>query len=233
MYPHQTLSIEATALIFHHMTDSNRTGHLTVTTHPIHHVDGRPELGAGTNFSTQDKAHLAQLLLDDLSTELALLDAHVLATSLETLIWYHPRSRVRLCFAKSGWVEVPLPSLIFRCHRGSLSVVAYKGERRPTAETPVFQAPFPNLFSGGQLCLGGNRLPAFPRPKDRSKLERFFLESPFTDHGATIVLKDQEGSIEEFWQGLSEVNAKRFPTSRLQAMSGYRTLGDWMGGNER
>lgn len=90
-----------------------------------------------------------------------LLPANVLVSMVNKIIWWNPESYHQLYFVKD--LEIPngcvwLPPLIFKLEGSSLSVVAFKGKERPTYDTKLYQAPFHNIGSDGDICMGSARV---------------------------------------------------------------------------
>lgn len=74
-----------------------------------------------------------------------------------TLIWYLPPVKRKLHFTKELKIdagEIWLPGLIFAVTQDSLYVVAYKGNTKPQIDTPLFKAPFYNIYQYAEVCMG-------------------------------------------------------------------------------
>ncbi|WKN46450.1 hypothetical protein [Tunicatimonas pelagia] len=77
----------------------------------------------------------------------------------EVLVWQVPAKFRSLAFRMHGVGEghYPCPHLVFRVvNNEQLQVFATKS-KQVTERTPLFQAPFPNISSNGQVCLGSAR----------------------------------------------------------------------------
>ncbi|WP_273208695.1 PRTRC system protein B [Marinobacter subterrani] len=205
------MKVQSSAIVIHEVDTGNYESILTLTSHDIHHHDGKSDLGPGRVFSEQDKHELMNLLSANISRGMEILDPHCLAHSNETLMWYRPRQKTTINI-QGREVRVPLPSLVFLCHRRSLYVMAYRGEQRPDPETRLFFCGLPNIQStNGNWCTGGNRLPERPRQHHIHSIERMFFESPFTHWGA---LQPTSADSMEGW--FDELRRKpRFPMKSL------------------
>jgi PRTRC genetic system protein B len=74
-----------------------------------------------------------------------------------SLIWYTKPQRRKLYFAQSLGLEsgtVALPALVWKASKKELQLFALKGKTKPKAETPLFHAPFFNLYQKGYVCMG-------------------------------------------------------------------------------
>lgn len=74
-----------------------------------------------------------------------------------SVIWYTKPMRRKLYFSDglgmpSG--EISLPALVWAASRQQLFVFALKGKGKPRLSTPLFHAPFMNLYHNGNVCMG-------------------------------------------------------------------------------
>ncbi|WP_417353189.1 PRTRC system protein B [Flavobacterium alkalisoli] len=72
-------------------------------------------------------------------------------------VWYTKPKRQKLYFAESLGLEngtVALPALVWKANRKQLQIFALNGKTKPKAETPLFHAPFFNLYQKGTVCMG-------------------------------------------------------------------------------
>lgn len=218
------MQLESTAIVFHKLNTGMHASALSVVTHELRSGTNGPSLGPGRVFSTADKMALAQSLVDDLSAHVELLDERCLVANLETLMWYRPRQKTTVCVAGLEY-SVPLPSLVFLCHRGKLYVRAYKGAGRPNGETLLLSAGLPNLYQSGSWCAGGNLLPSHPTQRDIERIEHLFFESPFTHPGS----EPMPHGCKDMTEWFCALQSKRsFPMKSLPTSS--QTLGRWLQG---
>lgn len=111
--------------------------------------------------------------------------------------------------------EANVPPLVWRATKDRLQVWALKNNR-VTAETPLYRAPFFNLYRDATVCMGNVDIEA----DSTDCLERFmafweqaFWNSAFShliDHNIPI-----EGDLEALWRELI-TSGKRFPASRMK-----------------
>jgi PRTRC genetic system protein B len=72
-------------------------------------------------------------------------------------LWYTKAQRRQLYFV-SG-LDIPnglayVPPMIWFANKNSLSVFALASDRRPTEKTPLYFAPFLNIYEDGKVCMG-------------------------------------------------------------------------------
>lgn len=72
-------------------------------------------------------------------------------------VWYTKPMRKKLYFSQhlglpSG--EVSLPALVWAANRQQLHIYALEGKGKPRLSTPLFHAPFMNLYHNGNVCMG-------------------------------------------------------------------------------
>jgi len=72
-------------------------------------------------------------------------------------VWYTPPQEVNLFFADS--LNIPsgiakIPAMVWKATETQLMVYAIKGKAKPTLQTSLCHAPFLNIYSGGNVCMG-------------------------------------------------------------------------------
>jgi len=75
----------------------------------------------------------------------------------EKAIWFSKAQRRRLFFTNA--IGIPsgiahVPAMLWIADRTSLSVFALGNDRRPTASTQIYNAPFFNVYENGNVCMG-------------------------------------------------------------------------------
>lgn len=221
------MDIQSTALVFHQIRHGSQYRYgdsdLSVIVHDVRHDDSQPTLGPGRVFSNTDKQRLAEVLVEDLRVNVELLNPYCLSAAQQTLMWYRPRGRQSLRFQHET-LECPLPSLVFLAHKGQLYVKAYKGERRPDANTPLTSAGMPNTNHFGSWCSGGNTVADFPTQRDIERIEERFFLSPFTHMGSERLPHKGPENMEAFYRWLA--GQRRYPSGSM--VSSNLTLGQWL-----
>lgn len=75
----------------------------------------------------------------------------------EKIIWYTKAKKQQLYFTENLGIASGLaniPPLIWKADRETLSVFALSSDRRPSAGSTLFHAPFFNIYQNGTVCLG-------------------------------------------------------------------------------
>lgn len=82
---------------------------------------------------------------------------HIDSAADGSVLWYTSPQKQKLYFAESLGLEnatVSLPALVWKADKKHLSVFALKGKNRPKDSTPLYHAPFFNLYQNGNVCMG-------------------------------------------------------------------------------
>ncbi len=194
------------------------------TKHPIELMDGKPMIRPGSPLTEGDYKALIEGLKPKDRPSIEWNDPAILARGMGRLIWWTP-PRKRAMFFKasshslvefSGKGTCPTPGLVFMAAARTLHVFAFKGDAAPTRQTQLFQAPFFNVWSNGQVCVGNAMLPEDDQRNDLEAWERFFFGSNFTH--PNFRQKDRLTLGVEpcaFWQKQLNRPAKTFPESVL------------------
>lgn len=74
-----------------------------------------------------------------------------------TVLWHTKAGKAKLFFIErlaipNGIAE--LPALLWHAGKNSLSVFALASDRRPAEKTPLYHAPFFNVYENGNVCMG-------------------------------------------------------------------------------
>lgn len=74
-----------------------------------------------------------------------------------SVIWYSKPQARKLHFTESLGLasqELPVPALVWAADKSRLYVFALKRKGKPRLDTPLYNAPFFNLYSNGNVCMG-------------------------------------------------------------------------------
>jgi PRTRC genetic system protein B len=74
-----------------------------------------------------------------------------------SVIWYTKPQARKLYFTESLGLspqELPLPALVWAADKTRLFIYALKGKSKPRLNTPLYSAPFFNLYRKGNVCMG-------------------------------------------------------------------------------
>lgn len=161
-----------------------------------------------------------------------LIGAHILYTVNKAgrleVIWYRPAQQKNLNFSGEisrklkGIHKAWLPPTLYRLINGKLWVYALDSEDRPTEKTKLYRAPFFNIYSDGNVCLGsanvGHQSNTFEGEAQRYEYGFYAAEQ---NHG----IGDQTKTpLEEIWSALIK-NGDKFPMTELLPQRKYTTLG--------
>jgi PRTRC genetic system protein B len=134
----------------------------------------------------------------------------------EKFVWFKPASLQHLYFHENLKIKdgiFPLPPLVFIGSKGSLEVFALQENSKPKTDTILCLAPFHNVNSNGDVCLGNSRGMSKPKTFEDfiSYFEILFFNSRFT-HANNSQLRT---NINSLWRGLK--GKKEFPLDKLVA----------------
>lgn len=72
-------------------------------------------------------------------------------------VWYTPPMNADLFFTERLGIPngiAPMPALLWKATKNSLHIYAMKGKVKPNDNTPLYHAPFFNIYAGGNVCMG-------------------------------------------------------------------------------
>lgn len=132
-------------------------------------------------------------------------------------IWHTPVQSVKLYFKDDLGIQCGLayvPALVWKATRTHLALFAIT-EDEVGAETPLFNAPFFNLYDDGRVCMGNVRLDI----KKDCALEdfiRLWQDAFFNSYFSHMIdgHNPVKGNIVQLWKRLSGTG-KPFPTEKL------------------
>lgn len=226
------LTLDKAVLLYH-----GRSGGALATVHEVMTVDGAPVIGAGHAMTAQAARELASALLQR-AAHGGFLPETVLYVHGDVLVWWVPPARRHIAFrvgddhaVSFGGGErgeaVPQPGLIFAASSRTWQVWAVKGSRRPTLQTPLFQAPFFNVDAQGHICQGNVPVPDGTTVEKIAAWNDAFLRSYFTHPNVAGKLLRYRGGAYTFWRDMLDQRFKRFPERVL--VDAKTTLGKLLG----
>ena len=153
--------------------------------HNAREKDGRASLGPG-EFVTAGVVSELMALLN--TPKLSYIPENTIAISESAVAWFEPAATRTMFFraetdsavAAFDKKLVPQPALLFVARRQKLSVFALPSNERPTLNTPLFLAPYWNVYDDNRVCLGSMRVPKSFKPEDTSAWTAAFFASEFT-----------------------------------------------------
>ena len=132
------------------------------------------------------------------------------------------RARPRLMFFGEGNAETralngkmyPHPALVFMIQGRELFVRALAENRRPSANTRLFNAPYWNTDAHGRVCLGSMRVPDETGIASLSAWETAYFASEFTHPSGAVRLATHPGGFLGLWSTLAG-RKRAFPVKFL------------------
>lgn len=160
---------------------------------------------------------LARSLGSDLPREI--LPAHVLCRTHEVVSWWTPPMVRTLFFTMKGMEaldgeDFPVPALLWKLELKDrrLFVRALRGEDRPEAPTPLFVAPFLNVYEQGLVCQGSMRRPKVAALDKLHEWEAGFFGAAGSSQ-LTAKATTRKGQLPALWKSLQ--GKKSFPSRAL------------------
>jgi PRTRC genetic system protein B len=128
------------------------------------------------------------------------------------MVWYRPAQRRPIYFkttdiafnAEMNGAEVWHPALVFVAASGRLFVFALATDGRPDGKTPVYRAPYFNIYTDGMMCAGNTRPPTTVHPSQIDAFERCFFETNFTHSNVhSGALTANKSGHDGFWKAMA------------------------------
>lgn len=191
-------------------------GEAYVTLHDVEHQeDGPPQLGPGRPADLGFLRALTEGLQANVPAEI--LPPHVLCRTPDTIVWWSAAQVRPMFFSESSDLgeisgkAFPQPALVWKIVGQHIYVRAMATSERPTAEAPLYQAPYWNTNPDGRICLGSMKRPGAVEVGSLRAWEDGYFGSLFTGQNGR---GDRvEGGIVGLWKSLAGEND--FPDERL------------------
>jgi PRTRC genetic system protein B len=152
-----------------------------------------------------------------LNTEL--LPESVLSFSPLHLVWWMPACKKRVFFDNKELGKrsaiVPHPALLFVVVGREWLIFAMKGNNRPTKNTPLFHAPYFNVYDNGNICAGTAEIPDRLSTSAIPTWENAFFESAFTHVNGEIRKVSHPKGEYAFWKEMLDNKYEKFPVKFL------------------
>jgi len=149
----------------------------------------------------------------------SLLGNNILAKGSDYLVWFCKPQKRQVFFKCSEFdgesALTDHPGLIFMIGKGKWYVFATKTSMRPTANTPLYVAPYFNVWKGGHICTGNIDTPKGKMKFNTAAWEEAFFRSYFShpnqhEKGALTTFR---GGIFALWKAL--MKGRIFPKETL------------------
>jgi len=182
--------------------------------------EGVAKIEAGTPVSKAGLVKMMQSLVPEDYAPAELLGNHILAKGSDYLVWYSKPQKRHVWFKNDEIghevsANCHQPGLVFITSKEDWHVFAVKGNKRPTSSTPLYVAPYLNVWAGGRICTGNIETPKGGLKFSTEAWEEAFFRSYFThpnQHGKGALTK-YRGGIFSLWRSL--MKGRAFPTESL------------------
>ncbi|MBB4801664.1 PRTRC system protein B [Flavobacterium aquidurense] len=144
---------------------------------------------------------------------------HINPSEKGTVLWYTKAQERKMYFVESLGIPngtAQVPPMIWFAGKNSLTVFALASDRRPTEKTPLYYAPFFNIYEDGKVCMGTVTIDI----KNSSSVEKFVQawESYFFNSYFSHLLGSYspiKGNCVNVWKDLINTD-KPFPKEVLK-----------------
>jgi PRTRC genetic system protein B len=132
-------------------------------------------------------------------------------------LWQTPTQKVRLLFKEGLSVpngEANVPPMIWKAGRGTLFVYALNTNETAVLNTPLFHAPYFNIYADGKVCLGNVSINILRDCglEEFIRLWEIYFFNSFFSH--TLGNSPVKGNIVQLWQKLVNTGTP-FPLEKL------------------
>ncbi|PLK44870.1 PRTRC system protein B [Emticicia sp. TH156] len=143
---------------------------------------------------------------------------HINPNEKGSVLWYTKARKQNLYFVESLGIpeaKVSIPALLWLADKRSLSVYALASNRRPDEHTPLYHAPFLNVYANGNVCMGTVNV----NSRKSASLEEFTAawESCFFNSYFSHLMPDHQpvkGNCVNLWKKLVHTS-ENFPKEVL------------------
>lgn len=185
--------------------------HGIVMQHALTERKGEVHMAEGMNVT---RSTIETLLSLNAMQTLTFIPDGVVAVGVNSLAWTEPRTERPLLFAGASdkalrgidGQHFPQPRLLFVARGNQLSVFALTGNDRPQATTPLYIAPYFNVFSNHTVCNGSMQRPTNITPENAHEFTHAFFYSNFV-HGTGGKRSAFPGTHREMWDAARENGA--------------------------
>ena len=212
----------------------------------VHEVDDKGRIEPGCPLESDAIAPIMEALAAK-RRYVGFLPATVLYAEHDCMAWWVPPSTRHVWFAcalgaldaaaagaagqagaqllghRSG--KTPHPGLVFAVSHGKWFVRAIAGADRPQPDTPLFVAPYFNVWESSEICTGNVRLPDRCDASTLGKFEDSFFRSRFTHPNVPKLTNHPQGAY-ALWDELLRDQHSTFPVQHLRPIK--QTLDRWV-----
>jgi len=186
------------------------------SSHPVIYAPGAPDvplLGPGSAPSKKALATLGATIVTATGFT-GFIPESLLYIAPGKMVWWCPPQDRHLWFKSQderigeAHATISQPGLVFMAAQGELYVWALAEAGRPTPETPLFKAPYFNVWSGGRVCVGNANFPTNIDAAAIAAYEKAFFGSYFTHPNDQQLVSYPGGSTEMWAQMLADPTAE-------------------------
>jgi PRTRC genetic system protein B len=187
--------------------------------HEVETEKGVPQIKAGTPIAKSALLEALRQLAPDEYSQSELFGENILAKGNDHLVWYVKPQQRQVWFKNKELGDVSAvthnPGLVFVVSNNKWFVFAINGNERPNNTTPLYVAPYLNVWKGGHICTGNIDLPKGAARFDTDAWEQCFYRSYFTHPNVHTKggLTKFRGGIFALWRSL--MKGKAFPVQSL------------------
>lgn len=168
---------------------------------------GPPQLLAGRPMTLAELASFANAAAARTAYQ-GFVDSHLLYVAANTIAWWVPPARRQVWFRSEAPIgeasaKTDHPGLVFVANADEWHVFAVRGCERPNPGSPLYRAPYFNVWESGQVCTGNVAIPEQPGPEAIAAYNDAFFRSHFTHsnyRGKPAVRR--KGGLTQLWVDL-------------------------------
>lgn len=210
----ETVDLDKAILLYRGGTRSHRYASI----HDVTLEDGAPVICEGEPLTMGAlRASLEDIAVAQGAKTLVWASPYTVATGPGITAWWTPAQKRWMHFDEGDWkMHMPArqPPLMWVTVYGELYVFALNKDERPTPDTPLFNAPYYNVWRDGRVCQGSMSVQDLAEPRE---WEDAFYAATFThpnDRG-TLTLTTYRGGARALWTSLMKTGKKAFPIEHL------------------
>lgn len=179
---------------------------------------GVPHLEAGQGMTQDCIEALCKKVLPSLVSNKGWIDKNLLAYGSGTsgpLVFFRPSVRRPIYFGRGAPLKsgvAPWPAMVMVASPGELSVYVVRGDQRPDLKTPLYCAPFYNVYYNHKVCIGQSKIPPNCPPSSIDGWSEAFYKSAFTHPNANNEDFLRQGTLEKLWGSCSRAKENDFLT---------------------
>ena len=228
----ERLSPERVITIYHNKSRSK----FYLESREINNVNGKNILSAAIPLSDEVMKEIASAYTNENKVITGfgeIIPSHLLhgsnKNSKTVVIWYRPSMEKTLNFSASlnikGDCLVHIPATLYMVIDNKLYIYALMNSDRPDRKTKLYKAPFFNIYSDGNVCLGSARVGNKTKTFD-GEANRFENAFYMAEQTGGLNFDNCKTKLETLWRRLIK-SKEPFPSkTELRQHTKYKTLGD-------